>query len=86
MGTPQAMDTIFVFWSYFYALITVLVLNCLHPANWKSCFTTNWLMPYLNDYIEFRMLPPYDSERRVLTSVKKQLQSDGVDQQGTDDP
>ena len=80
------METIYVFWSYFYALITVLVLNCLHPANWQSCFTTNWLLPYLNDYIEFRSVPPYESERRALSSVNRQHPPHGVDQQRSDDP
>lgn len=83
---PQKMSTLYAFWFYFYSLFTVVVLNCLHPLNWQQCFTTNWLLPYLNDYIEFRMLPPYEAERRALSSVKKPPASGAVDQRWSDDP
>ena len=80
----------YALWSYLTAFWTTVVLNCLHPANWKYCLPVqDWLFPAIGDYILFRREQPYASEREILQlheleRIRQTLQSsleasDGVD-------
>ncbi len=57
---------------YLTAFWSVVVVNCAKPTNWEYCFPVDkWLMPYVNDYVEFKTKEPYYKEKEILKALNK---------------
>ena len=57
-------------WSYLVAFWSTVIVGCAQPVNWKNCWPpTEWLVPYVHDYIDARR--PYAKEKEILRSVEK---------------
>ena len=60
---------------YFYlqAFWTVVVMNCIQPANWQYCLPVHeWLIPQVIEGWQIKTNPDmiYQSERDILNSIK----------------
>ena len=60
--------------NYLTAFWTVVVMNCIQPANWQYCYRIDqWLLPDLYQgsqiYLDKRMDFLYKSEREYLKDI-----------------
>jgi hypothetical protein len=54
------------------AFWAVVVMNCVHPANWEYCLPVqDWLIPGIMEGVEIYLNPSsiYESEREVLRDI-----------------
>ena len=58
--------------SYLSAFWTVVVMNCIHPVNWKYCYRVDqWLVPQVIEGLEILNNPDiiYKTEREYLNNI-----------------
>ena len=58
--------------SYLTAFWTVVVMNCIHPVNWKYCYRVDqWLVPQVIEGLEILNNPDiiYKTEREYLNNI-----------------
>ena len=60
--------------SYLTAFWTVVVMNCIQPANWQYCYRIDeWLLPDLRQgieiYLDRNLDFLYEEERKYLDSI-----------------
>ena len=59
-----------VYLTYLWKFFTVVVINCLNPANMVQCLAIgDWVPPAINDLKEFKANPPYSKEKDFLKTV-----------------
>jgi len=51
------------------ALWRTVVIGCLRPSNWKYCWPPDWLVPYVQDAIDFYKVEPYANEKAILNAA-----------------
>jgi len=50
--------------NYIWQFITVVIVGCMSPENWKACLPVHqWLPPYVEDLKRFHANPPYSLEK-----------------------
>jgi hypothetical protein len=65
----QAFDQLIVTRNYLSAFWRVVVFPCLtNPDNWAYCWPPDWLMPYVQDAIDFLTVEPYANEKAILNA------------------
>jgi len=48
----------------------VVVFPCLtNPDNWEYCWPPDWLLPYVQDAIDFLTVEPYSNEKAILNEI-----------------
>ena len=68
-GFRYILNTVFIHMlTYIYTvghLIHILLISCIfNPVNWNQCVRVNeWLPPYIQDYKDFKTIPPYSLEK-----------------------
>ncbi len=54
-------------WNHVSAFASVILFNCLTPANWSYCVEVDrWFPPYIEDVKQFYCQKPYESEVKYL--------------------
>jgi hypothetical protein len=46
-----------------------VVVGCLQPVNWESCWPPTWLIPYVYDLADYYSTKPYSKEQDYLDQV-----------------
>jgi hypothetical protein len=41
----------------------------MKPANWQYCWPPDWLLPYVQDAIDFLTVEPYSNEKAILNEI-----------------
>jgi len=54
--------------NYAASLWRTVVLGCMKPENWEYCWPPTWLVPYVQDAIDFLTVEPYSSEKAILNA------------------
>jgi hypothetical protein len=55
--------------NYAGAFWRTVVLGCIKPANWQYCWPPDWLLPYVQDAIDFLTVEPYSNEKAILNEI-----------------
>lgn len=53
--------------------IHILLISCvLNPVNWNQCVRVHeWFPPYIEDYKNFKTIPPYSQEKHGVQLRKE---------------
>ena len=54
---------------YAQSFIRTVVIPCItRPENWEYCWPPTWLVPYVQDAIDFFTVEPYANEKAILNA------------------
>ena len=52
---------------YAQSFIRTVVIPCItRPENWEYCWPPTWLVPYVQDLVDFYRVKPYSAEQELL--------------------